>query len=80
MWHLEQLNYMASHDLKEPLRNISSLTDLIKSRFDEAEKDEIFEYLAFISEGSRRMYHLIESLLDFFICKCGIKIIKIRCK
>lgn len=62
---LEQFNFMASHDLKEPLRTVISMTDLIKRDFQILSEDETIEYLNFIADAGKRMFQLIEQLLSF---------------
>lgn len=62
---LESFAYIASHDLKEPLRMIHSFTQLLyrrmKPHFDESSKD----YMDFILDGVKRMQHLLEDLLKY---------------
>ena len=55
---------MMSHDLKAPLRNIKSFSDLLKRKIDPQKVDEI-EYLRFIIEGTNSMTILIEDLLVY---------------
>jgi signal transduction histidine kinase len=63
--NMEQFAHMAAHDLKEPLRNISSFIKLItkknNARWDETDKT----YIAFINSGIRRMNQLIVDLIDY---------------
>jgi signal transduction histidine kinase len=57
--------YIASHDLREPLRNIVSFATLLERRVkDKLDKDET-EFLGFITGGAARMNQLILDLLDF---------------
>ncbi len=62
---LEQFVYIASHDLREPLRTTTSFVQLLerqyKGRFDE--KADV--YLQYIIESSERMKVLIDDLLDY---------------
>jgi PAS domain S-box-containing protein len=62
---LEQLTYITSHDLQEPLRNISSLIDMLAqdyaTRLDETGRQTI----RYISESAARMRKLIHGLLDY---------------
>jgi signal transduction histidine kinase len=48
---LQQFAYIASHDLKEPLRNIGSYASLIKRRYSEKMDEECTEFFSFIQEG-----------------------------
>lgn len=62
---LEQFVYIASHDLREPLRTTTSFVQLLerqyKGRFDE--KADM--YLQYITDSSERMKVLIDDLLDY---------------
>ena len=57
---LQRFAFITSHDLKEPIRNISLFTDLIQKK-----KSLNQEYLAFIKSSTRRMYSLIDSIMTF---------------
>jgi PAS domain S-box-containing protein len=61
---LEQFAYVASHDLKEPLRMISNYTQLILRKI-ENENEEIHEYSGYVTEGVDRMRHMIDDLLAY---------------
>ncbi|MGD9200625.1 MAG: ATP-binding protein, partial [Chitinispirillia bacterium] len=62
---LEQFAYVASHDLQEPLRMIRSYLQLLERRFKDNLDEEILDFISFASEGSLRMYNLINGLLDY---------------
>jgi PAS domain S-box-containing protein len=62
---LEQFAYIASHDLQEPLRNVTLFSQLFIRKFGDTLTDEGREYLDFVIEGSTRMSNLILDLLDY---------------
>jgi PAS domain S-box-containing protein len=62
---LEQFAYVASHDLAEPLRAISGFAELLESGYRGRLDTEADEFLAFITDGTRRMRAMIDGLLAF---------------
>jgi light-regulated signal transduction histidine kinase (bacteriophytochrome) len=62
---LQQFAYVASHDLQEPLRMVSSFTQLLQRRFQDKLGDDGNEYIRYAVEGSKRMYTLLNGLLTF---------------
>ncbi|MEZ4777126.1 MAG: ATP-binding protein [Bacteroidia bacterium] len=62
---LEQFAYVASHDLKEPLRMIASYTGLLKRRYSHLFDKDAHEYMGFVAEGVSRMDTLLKDLMIY---------------
>ncbi len=62
---LEQFAYISSHDLQEPIRMVTSFTQLLERRYKGKLDDDADDYIDFIVEGAHRMKYLIDDLLTF---------------
>jgi PAS domain S-box-containing protein len=62
---LQQFAYIASHDLQEPLRMVSSYVKLLSSRYKDALDGTAREYIDFALCGISRMKRLIQGLLEY---------------
>lgn len=62
---LEQFAYVASHDLREPLRMVNSFLGLLERRYAADLCDEAREFIDFARDGAQRMDRLILDLLDY---------------
>lgn len=62
---LEQFTYIASHDLQEPLRSITSLAELVVEQYEHQLDENAGNYLRFIQQSANRMSLLIKGLLDY---------------
>jgi light-regulated signal transduction histidine kinase (bacteriophytochrome) len=62
---LEQFAYIASHDLQEPLRMVSSFLTQLEKKYGNALDDKAHQYIHFAVDGAKRMRQIILDLLDY---------------
>lgn len=62
---LEQFAYVASHDLRQPLRMINSYTQLLQRRLQSQLDAETQGFMDYIAEGATRMDSMLVSLLEY---------------
>ena len=62
---MEQFAYVASHDLKEPLRTTTSFIKLLQKKYQGKLDEQADKYIYFITDASERMKVLIDDILQF---------------
>ncbi|MEJ5994402.1 PAS domain S-box protein [Pedobacter sp. Du54] len=62
---LEQFAYVASHDLQEPLRMVTSFLTQLELKYNDIIDDKGKKYIHFAVDGAKRMRQIILDLLEF---------------
>jgi len=62
---LQQFAYVASHDLREPLRMVTSFLELLRRRLGDGLDKDSLEFIGFACDGARRMDTMIQDLLEY---------------
>jgi len=70
---LERFNYMASHDLKTPLRTITSFLGLINRDIKKENYSDIKEYSYYANSGVKQIQELIEGVVEISRIKTDFK-------
>jgi PAS domain S-box-containing protein len=77
---LEQLTYIASHDLQEPLRTIANYMQIFEEDYSEQLDDEAFKYIGSVKVAANRMSVLVRALLDFSRLGRNKELVYVDCK
>ncbi len=62
---LERFAFIASHDLKSPVRNIVSFLGLVKRKIKKHQDQDLEHYIDITIRSARQMYYLVEDVLEF---------------
>lgn len=62
---LEQFAFIASHDLQEPLRMITSFMNQLERKYGDVLDQKAHEYIYFATDGAKRMKQIILDLLEY---------------
>lgn len=70
---LEEFTFIASHDLQEPLRKISTFGDLLLHRYGDTLNEQNRDYIERMRKSAVRMHLLLKSLLEYSRVTSGDK-------
>ena len=62
---LKQFAYVASHDLQEPLRKVTSFCQMLSDVYGDQLDDDAKSYIRYAVDGATRMRALVADLLDY---------------
>ena len=62
---LDELTYIISHDLQEPLRMITSYVQLLNKRYSDKLDDNARDYIKYAVDGSNRLKQMMDDLLTY---------------
>ena len=63
--HLDEFVYIVSHDLKAPLRGLSSLATFLEDELGDSPKPEVLDLLNMMKSRTSRMQQLIDGILHY---------------
>ncbi len=62
---LQQFAYSASHDLQEPIRNVTVYSEVIAKRYGPLFDEQGLHFLTFLTDGGKRLARLVNDLLAY---------------
>jgi signal transduction histidine kinase len=62
---LQQFSYIASHDIKEPIRSIGNYIGLVRKKIAAADEEKLGLYFDNIKSGLQQVYTLIEDVMQY---------------
>ncbi len=78
---LETFAYIASHDLREPLRMIKSFLELLENRYEDKLDSDAIQYINFAVDGAKRLDEMINDLLEYSrVTRTKIEFIQVDCE
>lgn len=77
---LERFAYIASHDLKEPLRTVRSYLDLLERRYSLELDEDGKEFIEFATDGAKRMQSMIDDLLEYSRVSGDMRFERVDCE
>lgn len=66
---LEQFNFLASHDLQEPIRNLSIFCELLPQYLEMGKQEKVLQAVAHIQAATQSIKNLVKSLLNYSCLK-----------
>ncbi len=61
----EELTYIISHDLQEPIRMVNSYVKLLEKKYRNVLDEEAIEYINFAADGAGRLKSMLDDLLSY---------------
>lgn len=62
---LEQFAYVASHDLREPLRMVRNFCSLLQEKYENVLDEKGVAYIGYAADGAKRMQFMVDDLLEY---------------
>jgi signal transduction histidine kinase len=62
---LQRVAYISGHDLREPVRTVTTFTEMLESRCRDRLSAGDAEYIGYILDGSRRIQQMVDDLLQY---------------